>query len=65
MSDNAHENQFRYMNANSADYATRIARLESFLYNDITANPHSMTFENLDGLVVTGIWNVAKAQLEC
>lgn len=64
-SSNVHTDLFSSTNANGADYATRIARLESFLYNDITANPHSMTFENLDGLVVTGVWNKTMARLEC
>ena len=47
------------------DHAARIKMLEDFLYNDITGNPHSITFVTLDGLVVTGVWNETQARLEC
>lgn len=47
------------------DRTARIKMLEDFLYNDITGNPHSITFVTLDGLVVTGVWNEAQARLEC
>lgn len=43
----------------------RIKMLEDFLYNDITGNPHSITFASLEGLIVTGVWNEALARLEC
>lgn len=44
---------------------TKIAKVEDALFNDITGNPHEITFDTLDGLVVTGVWNEAKARLEC
>ena len=47
------------------DHEARILRLEDFLFNDITGNPHSITFTNLTGLVVTRVWNKSKARLEC
>lgn len=47
------------------DRTARIKMLEDFLYNDITGNPHSITFVTLDGLVVTGVWNETQARLEC
>lgn len=47
------------------DRTARIKMLEDFLYNDITGNPHSITFVTLDGLVVTGVWNEEQARLEC
>lgn len=44
---------------------TKISMVEDALFNDITGNEHSITFNTLDGLIVTGIWNKAKARLEC
>lgn len=48
-----------------SDLTARVALLESFAYNDITANAHTITFKSLDGLVVTGVWNKELARLEC
>lgn len=44
---------------------SKIAKIEDVLFNEITGNEHSITFETLDGLIVTGVWNKAKARLEC
>lgn len=44
---------------------TKISKVEDALFSDITGNPHEITFDTLDGLVVTGVWNEAKARLEC
>lgn len=36
------------------------------LYSDITANPWSISFDNLDGITVThGIYNAVKQRIEC
>lgn len=42
-----------------------VARLQDALFNNITSNPHAITFTTLDGLAVTGVWNEAKARMEC
>lgn len=43
----------------------RIVFLLNRVYNDISANPFNITFENLDGLVVTGVWNTNLDRIEC
>ena len=62
---NADEAAHPYILHQLVDRTARIKMLEDFLYNDITGNPHSITFVTLDGLVVTGVWNEAQARLEC
>lgn len=62
---NADEAAHPYILHQLVDHTARIKMLEDFLYNDITGNPHSITFVTLDGLVVTGVWNEAQARLEC
>ena len=47
-----------------SNHEGRITRLENILLSDITGNPFLITFENLDGLVVTGTWNQAQARME-
>lgn len=48
-----------------AQLKSKLERLESAIYDDITGNPHNIDFIDLEGLVVTGIWNEAKARMEC
>jgi len=43
----------------------RIELIEAVLFNDITANPFLILFENLDGIVSTGVWNAALQRIEC
>ncbi len=43
----------------------RVVLLLNRLYNDISANPFYMSFESLDGLSVTGIWNETGNRIEC
>lgn len=40
-------------------------QLKSAIYEDITGNPHTIDFIDLEGLIVTGVWNEAKARMEC
>lgn len=35
------------------------------IFNDITANPFNITFESMDGLTATGIWNDTLNRIEC
>lgn len=43
----------------------RVVWLMNTMFNDITANPFNISFDNLDGLSVTGIWNTAQNRIEC
>lgn len=42
----------------------RVGRLEDMMLNDITGNPYIITFESLDDLIVTGVWNQAQQRIE-
>lgn len=45
---------------------TRVERLESALFNQITANPFAIKFATLDGVATTGgVWNTTAQKLEC
>ena len=49
-----------------ADLIARIERLENALFHDIKSNPFLVTFDTLEGVVLTkGIWNQEKKRLEC
>ena len=43
----------------------RIELIEAVLFNDITANPFLILFDDLDGVVSTGVWNAALQRIEC
>ena len=44
----------------------RLKQLESALYEDITGNPFTITFNDINGLNLTnGVFNESKARLEC
>ena len=44
---------------------TRVDLLEAVVFNDITANPFLVLFDDLDGLTATGVWNEALQRIEC
>jgi hypothetical protein len=46
------------------DLNGRVARLEDMFVNDISANSFLITFPNLDGLVVSGVWNKTLERIE-
>ena len=56
-----------YENAGSIIGLTgRVLQMEDSLFNEITANPFIVSFENLDGLnVIRGIWNPTFQRIEC
>ena len=54
-----------YLEKKFSDIQSNIQNIKDFLFNDITGNQHSITFETLDGLIVTGVWNESLARLEC
>ena len=43
----------------------RVVLLMNRVFNDITANPFNITFDTLDGLTVTGVWNTSLSRIEC
>lgn len=43
----------------------RIVYLMNTIFNDITSNPFHISFESLDGLTVSGVWNTAQNRIEC
>ena len=56
-----------YENAGSIIGLTgRVLQMEDSLFNEITANPFTISFDNLDGLnVIRGIWNPTFQRIEC
>lgn len=43
----------------------RIIWLLNRVFDDISANPFNITFDSLDGLTVTGVWNTSLGRIEC
>lgn len=43
----------------------RVDLIEAVLFNDITKNPFLILFDNLTGVVATGVWNAALQRIEC
>lgn len=43
----------------------RVVLLMNRLFDDIITNPFSISFNSLDGLTVTGVWNTASSRIEC
>lgn len=43
----------------------RVVWLMNRVFDDITANPFEIKFDNLDGLTVTGVWNTTLNRIEC
>lgn len=43
----------------------RVTMLESVIFNDITANPFLILFDNLDGIKAGGVWNANLQRIEC
>lgn len=46
------------------DLVARLKRLEDAVMSNITGNPFEISLKDLDGLIVTGIWNKEKQRLE-
>ena len=61
LDDNAATNLLNITNALDA----RVDMLEAVLFNDITANPFLILFDDLDGVSSTGIWNESLQRIEC
>lgn len=43
----------------------RVVWLMNRVFDDITANPFEIKFDNLDGLIVEGVWNTSLNRIEC
>ncbi len=43
---------------------SRVSLLELMYGTDVSGNPFTVTFENITGLVVTGVWNESQKRLE-
>lgn len=43
----------------------RIVALMNRVFNDITSNAFNVSFNSLDGLIVTGVWNKTQNRVEC
>ena len=43
----------------------RVVWLMNRVFDDLTGNPFLMTFADLNGLTVTGIWNSSLGRVEC
>lgn len=43
----------------------RIVWLMNSLFHNISANPFTINFNSLDGLIVEGVWNESMSRIEC
>ena len=43
----------------------RVVWLMNIVFSDITSNPFAITFESLNGLTVSGVWNATQNRIEC
>lgn len=43
----------------------RVVWLLNRAFSNITSNPFNISFESLDGLSVTGVWNTSANRIEC
>lgn len=46
-------------------FEDRIVALMNRVFNNITANAFNVSFNSLDGLTVTGVWNTTQNRIEC
>ena len=66
VSQDAHTALFAAVNARLATAEAEIAGIQHNLYDPITGNAHTYTFDSLTGIrVVSGCWNKPQARLEC
>lgn len=61
LDENAATNLLNITNALDA----RVDLIEAVIFNDITKNPFLILFDNLDGVMSTGIWNENLQRIEC
>ena len=61
LDENAATNPLNITNALDA----RVDLIEAVIFNDITENPFLILFDDLDGVMSTGIWNENLQRIEC
>jgi len=61
---NEDQNAHPFILAQLADVTGRIGRLEDMILNDVTGNTFMVTFGNLNGVVVSGVWNTLQQRIE-
>ena len=61
LDENAATNLLNITNALDA----RVDLIEAVIFNDITENPFLILFDDLDGVMSTGIWNENLQRIEC
>lgn len=45
---------------------SRVSRVEDGIFNNITGNPYLVSFDSLEGIILTkGIWNAERKRIEC
>lgn len=47
-----------------AGFNSRVGRLEDMMLNDVTGNPFMITFGDLTGVIVSGVWNQSQQRIE-
>lgn len=43
----------------------RVVLIMNRLFDDIITNPFNISFTSLEGLTVTGVWNMESSRIEC
>ena len=43
----------------------RVVALMNLLTGEMATNPFQISFTSLDGLIVTGVWNMESSRVEC
>lgn len=61
---NSDTNAHPYLQGLCAALDARLALIELMYATDINGNPFTVTFESLNGTVVSGVWNQPQARLE-
>ena len=46
-------------------FRSRIVWLMNSIFNNISANPFTIEFKSLDGLIIEGVWNESMSRIEC
>ncbi len=43
----------------------KVTMLEKVIFNDINTNPYLIMFDDLDGIIAGGVWNIPLQRIEC
>jgi len=61
---NANEDAHPYVYGHLSAFDARISRVEDMMFHNIAGNPFVITFGDLSGLTVTGVWNEEQQRIE-